>query len=80
MAVNALPFKHNGHGYEVRVEQNHKSYVCHVWEGDKQASSVPYTVSQDEVEAAEARGDLDQVLDAALAEVRDAVIAGRLMV
>ena len=25
-----LGFEHNGRDYEVRVEQNHKSYVCHV--------------------------------------------------
>ena len=75
-----LRFEHNGHGYEVRMEQNHKSYVCHVWEGEKQASSVPYTVSQGEVEAAEAAGDLNRVLEAAMAEVRDAVIEGRLTV
>ena len=41
---------------------------------------MPYTVSQDEVEAAEARGDLDQVLEAAMVEVRSAVIEGRLTV
>jgi len=62
------------------MDRNHKSFVCHVWAGDKQASSVPYTVSQAEVEAAEARGDLNQVLDAAMAEVRNAVIEGRLEV
>ena len=75
-----LEFEHNGRAYEVRVEQNHKSYVCHVWEGEKQASGIPYTVSQDEVEAAEARGDLDQVLETAMVEVRDAVVEDRLKV
>ena len=77
---NTLRFKHNGRAYEVRVKRNHKSFVCHVWEGEREASSVPFTVSQDEVEEAEARGALDQVLEAAMAEVRDAVFEGRLAV
>jgi hypothetical protein len=78
--MKTLTFQHEGRTLEVRVDRNHKSFVCHVWEGDRQASSVPYTVSQAEVEAAEARGDLSQVLDAAMAEVRHAVIEGRLEV
>jgi hypothetical protein len=39
---------------------------------------VLYTLFQAEVEAAEARGDLNQVLDAAMAEVKNAVVECRL--
>ena len=80
MPVKTLSFEHEGHSYEVRMEKDHKSYVCHVWEGDKQASSVPYTLSQGQVEAAEERGDLEQVLNAAMVEVREAVTSGDLVI
>jgi hypothetical protein len=78
--MKTLTFQRKGRTLEVRMDRNHKSFVCHVWDGEKQASSVPYTVSEAEVEAAEARGDLGRVLDAALADVRSAVIEGRLEV
>jgi len=39
------------------------SFVCYVWEGTRQVSSVPYTVAEDEVWAAEAKGELERVLD-----------------
>ena len=78
--MKTLAFQHKGRILEVRLDRNHKSFVCYVWDGEKQASSVPYTVAQAEVEAAEARGDLARVLDAAMADVRSAVIKGRLEV
>jgi hypothetical protein len=78
--VKTLLFEYEGRALEVRMENHDRSFVCHVWEGGRQASSVPYTLSQGQVEVAEAQGDLEQVLDAAMAEVRDAVIEGELKV
>jgi hypothetical protein len=78
--IKTLPFEFEGRMLEVRMEKDHKSYVCQVWEGDKQASAVPYTISQGQVEAAEARGDLEQTLNEAMAETRDTVRSGDLVV
>ena len=78
--MKKLTFEHDGRPLEVRMVPDAGAFICYVWEGAKKVSSVPYVVSQTQVSEAADRGELDQVLDAALAEVRDTVMSGHLLV
>ncbi len=79
-AMKKLPFSFEGRALEVRMVQNGHSFVGLVWEGANQVSSVPYTVSEDQVRTAEARDELEEVLDAAMDAVRDTVTSRQLPV
>jgi hypothetical protein len=78
--MRTMPFSFEHRALEARMVADGKSFVCYVWEGTKQVSSVPYTIAEDEVRAAEAKGELEQLLAKGLQEVRDAVTSHRLNV